>query len=57
MATAQKQLWDAALDQYGYVTLRDAATLSIDDYAVRMLVARRQLTVWPTVSTASPSCR
>lgn len=43
MATAQQQLWDAALDQYGYVTLRDAAKLSIDDYAVRMLVARRQL--------------
>lgn len=43
MATAKEQLWDAALDQYGYVTLRDAATLNIDDDAVRMLVARRQL--------------
>ena len=43
MATAQAQLWDAALDQYGYVTLRDAAMLKIDDNAVRMLVARRQL--------------
>ena len=43
MATAQEQLWDVALDQHGYVTLRDAAELSIDDYAVRMLVARRQL--------------
>jgi len=36
-------MWDAALDQYGYVTLRDAATLNIDDNAVRMLVARQQL--------------
>jgi predicted transcriptional regulator of viral defense system len=43
MATAQEQLWDVALDQYGYVTLRDANRLGIDDYAVRMLVARGQL--------------
>ena len=43
MATAQAQLWDAALDQYGYITLRDAATLNIDDNAVRMVVARRLL--------------
>ena len=32
-----------SLDQYGYVTLRDTATLNIDDAGVRMLVARRQL--------------
>ena len=43
MATAQEQLWDVALDQYGYATLRDAVELGIDDYAVRMLVARGQL--------------
>jgi predicted transcriptional regulator of viral defense system len=43
MATAQAQLWDVAVDQCGYVTLRDAAGLGIDDHTVRMLSARRQL--------------
>jgi predicted transcriptional regulator of viral defense system len=40
---ARKRLWDVAVDQYGYVTLRDADSLAIDGYAVRMLAARGQL--------------
>lgn len=40
---ARDRLWDVAVDQYGYVTLRDASALSIDDYAVRMLAARGRL--------------
>jgi predicted transcriptional regulator of viral defense system len=40
---ARTRLWDVAVDQYGYVTLRDADNLAIDGYAVRMLAARGQL--------------
>jgi predicted transcriptional regulator of viral defense system len=40
---ARKRLWDVAVDQYGYVTLRNADGLAIDGYAVRMLAARGQL--------------
>jgi predicted transcriptional regulator of viral defense system len=43
VATAREQLWDAAVDQYGYVTLRDAARLGIDDHTVRKLCARNEL--------------
>ena len=43
MATAAEQLWDVALDQYGYVTLHDAAELGISDHTVRKLFVRRQL--------------
>ncbi len=41
--TVREALWNVALDQYGYVTLRDAEALDVDEHAVRMLVARRQL--------------
>lgn len=40
---ARKVLWEAATDQYGYVTSHDALRLGIDGYAIRMLVARGQL--------------
>jgi len=40
---ARELLWDVAVDQYGYVTLRDAGKLGINGYAIRMLLARGQL--------------
>jgi len=43
MATARARLWDVALDQYGYVTLHDAAELGIEDDTVRKLCARKEL--------------
>src|SRR5665647_315963 len=43
MATARARLWDVALDQYGYVTLQDAAELGIEDDTVRKLRARKEL--------------
>jgi len=43
MATARARLWDVALDQYGYVTLHDAAELGIEDDTVRKLRARKEL--------------
>jgi len=43
MATARERLWDAAVDQYGYITLRDAAKLGIEDNTVRKLRARNEL--------------
>lgn len=43
MDLARNRLWEIALDQYGYVTLRDAEGLGIDEYAVRMLAARGQI--------------
>lgn len=38
--TTKDQLWDVAVEQYGYVTIRDAKDLHIDENAVRMLAAR-----------------
>lgn len=38
--TIKEQLWDVAVEQYGYVTIRGAKDLDIDEYAVRMLAAR-----------------
>jgi predicted transcriptional regulator of viral defense system len=37
-------LWEVAAAQHGYFTLRDASAEGIDDYAVRMLAARNQVT-------------
>lgn len=36
-------LWDIALDQHGYVTLRDATALGVTKAAVDQLLARAQL--------------
>ncbi len=41
--TAKDELWETAVDQYGYVTARDARALGIADPTVRMLVARGQI--------------
>ena len=38
--TARQTLWDVAVEQYGYVTMRDAQQLGIDDNTVWMLAAR-----------------
>jgi Transcriptional regulator, AbiEi antitoxin len=43
MATTREQLWEVALDQYGYVTQGDARDLGIDRVAVDMLSTRGQL--------------
>lgn len=42
--TYRRQLHERALDQYGYVTTRDADDLDIPDWAVRQLAARGGLT-------------
>lgn len=38
--TVKKALWDVAVEQYGYVTMREAKALGIDENAVWMLAAR-----------------
>ena len=38
--TVKEALWDVAAEQYGYVTMRDAKKLGIDENAVWMLAAR-----------------
>jgi predicted transcriptional regulator of viral defense system len=43
MVTAREQLWDIALDQYGYVTQVDASCLGIDRPTVDLLNERGQL--------------
>lgn len=43
MTTAREQLWDVAIDQYGYLTQGDARELRIDRLAVDMLCSRGQL--------------
>lgn len=41
--TARQELWDVAVDQYGYVTMHDAHDLGIEQPTVEMLVARDQI--------------
>ncbi|MDR0365644.1 MAG: hypothetical protein LBH68_02260 [Bifidobacteriaceae bacterium] len=41
--TIRERLWEAALDQYGYVTSGDAARLNIPDGELPKLAARRKL--------------
>lgn len=43
METAREQLWDVAIDQYGYVTQVDASCLGIDRPAVDKLNAQGEL--------------
>ena len=43
MVTARQELWDVAVDQYGYVTMHDARDLGIEQPTVEMLVARGQI--------------
>lgn len=38
--TVKEALWEVAVEQYGYVTIRDAKQLGIDENAVWMLAAR-----------------
>jgi predicted transcriptional regulator of viral defense system len=38
--TARSELWDVAVDQYGYFTVQDALDLGIDQAALRMVAAR-----------------
>jgi predicted transcriptional regulator of viral defense system len=38
--TTREALWDVAVERYGYVTMRDAKQLGIDENAVWMLAAR-----------------
>lgn len=38
--TIKEALWDVAVEQYGYVTIREAKALGIDENAVWMLAAR-----------------
>lgn len=38
--TIKDELWDVAVEQYGYVTIRGAKELGIDENAVRMIAAR-----------------
>lgn len=40
VVTVKEALWDVAVEQYGYVTIRDAKQLGIDENAVWMLAAR-----------------
>ena len=40
MVTVKELLWDVAVEQYGYVTIRDAQQLGVDENAVWMLAAR-----------------
>lgn len=41
--TARQMLWETAVDQYGYFTLRDAAALGIDRQTVAMLAHRHSV--------------
>ena len=41
--SAQKALWEVAVDQYGYVTTNNARMLGIAPVTVRQLVQRGQL--------------
>ena len=38
--TARQELWDVAVDQYGYVTKRDADDLDLDRHTVEKLAGR-----------------
>lgn len=38
--TVKEALWEVAVEQYGYVTMREAKALGIDENAVWMLAAR-----------------
>ena len=42
--TYRRQLHERAVDQYGYVTTRDAEQLDVPDWAVRQIAARGGLT-------------
>jgi len=42
--TYRRQLHERAVDQYGYVTTRDAEELDVPDWAVRQIAARGGLT-------------
>jgi predicted transcriptional regulator of viral defense system len=42
--TYRRQLHEQALDQYGYVTTRDAEEIGVPDWALRQLAARGGLT-------------
>lgn len=41
--TARSELWEVAVDQYGYFTVQDAQDLGIRDVALRMLANRNQI--------------
>lgn len=38
--TARELLWEVAVEQYGYIAMRDAKRLGIEDHAVWMLASR-----------------
>ena len=41
--TIREELWEIALDQYGYVTTRDAARLNVPEVELRKLASRGKL--------------
>jgi len=41
--TIREELWEIALDQYGYVTAQDAARLDVPEVELRKLASRRKL--------------